>query len=93
MKIGVNALFLIPGEVGGAERYARRTDTPDTPLVGIGRNCTIRNAIIDLDSSIGDGVQLINEAGRDEVIEEDFAIRGGVIVIPRGSSIPNGTVI
>ncbi len=25
MKIGVNALFLIPGEVGGAERYARRT--------------------------------------------------------------------
>jgi glucose-1-phosphate adenylyltransferase len=77
----------------GANFYEWESDTPDTPLVGIGRNCTIRNAIIDLDSSIGDGVQLINEAGRDEVIEEDFAIRGGVIVIPRGSSIPNGTVI
>jgi glucose-1-phosphate adenylyltransferase len=77
----------------GANFYEWESDTPDTPLVGVGRNCTIRNAIIDLDSSIGDGVQLINEAGRDEVIEDDFAIRGGVIVIPRGSSIPNGTVI
>jgi hypothetical protein len=36
---------------------------------------------------------LTNEAGRDEVIEADFAIRGGVIVIPRGSSIPDGTVV
>ena len=77
----------------GANYYEWEPSTPESPLVGIGRNCTIRNAIIDLDASIGDGVQLINEAGRDEVIEDNFAIRGGVIVIPRGSSIPNGTVI
>ena len=25
MKIGVNALFLVPGEVGGTETYLRRT--------------------------------------------------------------------
>ena len=77
----------------GANLYEWESDTPDVPLIGIGRNCTIRNAIIDLDASIGDGVQLTNEAGRDEVIEEEYAIRDGIIVIPRGSSIPSGTVI
>ena len=25
MKVGVNALFMIPGEVGGSETYLRRT--------------------------------------------------------------------
>ena len=28
MKFGVNALFLIPGEVGGTETYVRRTLPP-----------------------------------------------------------------
>ena len=51
--------------------------------IRIGRNCTIRNAILDLDSRIGDGVKLINAKGIDEAEEEQFAIRGGVIVVPR----------
>lgn len=77
----------------GANHYEWEPSESGVPLVGIGRNCTIRNAIIDLDSRIGDGVRLVNEAGRDEVIEENFAIRSGVIVIPRGCTIPDGTVI
>ncbi len=77
----------------GANRFEWEPSQPGAPMLGIGRNCTIRNAIIDLDASIGDGVQLINEAGLNEVIEASFAIRGGVIVIPGGSTIPDGTVI
>jgi hypothetical protein len=39
MKIGINTLFLIPGEVGGTETYLRQTllamvkHFPDFPLV------------------------------------------------------------
>jgi glucose-1-phosphate adenylyltransferase len=77
----------------GANYYEWEPSEPGVPLTGIGRNCTIRDAIIDLDSRIGDGVQLINRDGRNEVIEDGYAIRGGVIVIPRGATIPDGTII
>jgi glucose-1-phosphate adenylyltransferase len=79
--------------VMGANRYEWVSSEPDLPPIGIGRYCTIRNAIIDMDSRIGEGVQLINAHGADEVEEENYAIRGGVIVVPRGACIPDGTVI
>jgi glucose-1-phosphate adenylyltransferase len=77
----------------GANRYEWEPPEDQLPPIGIGRNCTIRNAILDLDSRIGDGVQLINAKGIDEVEEEQYAIRGGVIVVPRGANIPAGTTI
>lgn len=77
----------------GANRYEWEPGEGQDPPLGIGRDCTIRNAILDLDSSIGDGVQLINSSGVDEVEAEQYAIRGGVIVVPRGAHIPAGTII
>ena len=79
--------------VMGANRYEWEPPEDQMPPIGIGRNCTIRNAILDLDSRIGDGVKLINAKGIDEADEEQFAIRGGVIVVPRGAHIPAGTTI
>jgi hypothetical protein len=38
-------------------------------------------------------VKLINADGIDEADTESYAIRGGVIVVPRGVTIPAGTVI
>lgn len=77
----------------GANRYEWEPPEDQLPPIGIGRNCTIRNAILDLDSRIGDGVKLINAKSVDEAEEEQYAIRGGVIVVPRGASIPAGTTI
>ena len=65
---------------------------PDAP-VGIGEGCHLRRAIVDLDASIGDGSRLINEAGVQEASEENYSIRGGIIVVPRKAVIPPGTVI
>ena len=53
----------------------------------------IRNAIIDLDARIGDGVQITNEKGVQESDGEFYSIRGGIIVVPRGAVVPPGTVI
>lgn len=79
--------------VMGANSYEWNPVADDRPAIGIGRGCTIRNAILDLDTRIGDGVQLINAQGVDEVDGENYAIRGGVIVVPRGGHIPAGTII
>jgi glucose-1-phosphate adenylyltransferase len=61
--------------------------------VGIGNDCRLRRAIVDFDASVGEGAQLLNEAGVEEADEENYSIRGGIIVVPRRAVIPPGTVI
>lgn len=66
--------------------------------VGIGEGSTIRGAIIDKNARIGRNVQIINkdhvEEGNNEETEKlGFLIRGGVVVIIKNATIPDGTVI
>ncbi len=63
------------------------------PNVGIGSNSEIRNAIIDKNARIGNNVHLTNAAGVNEEERENYSIRDGIIVIPKNSIIPDGTVI
>jgi len=77
--------------MGCTEQGAARDQ--ETSPVGIGRNCRLRRVIVDFDASIGEGAQLLNEAGIQETDEENYSIRGGIIVVPRRAVIPAGTVI
>jgi glucose-1-phosphate adenylyltransferase len=63
------------------------------PNIGIGNHCTIINAIIDKGVRIGDNVSIINAHNLQEKDGENYSIRDGIIVIPKGSFIRNGTVI
>lgn len=63
------------------------------PHLGAGRNCLIRKAIIDKNVRIGDDVKIINEKGLEEFDGPNFYIRDGIVVIPKNSMIPSGTVI
>jgi glucose-1-phosphate adenylyltransferase len=63
------------------------------PNLGIGTNCVIKNSIIDLDVSIGNNVQLINKENVTETFQDNYAIRDGIIIIPKNSSIPHDTII
>jgi glucose-1-phosphate adenylyltransferase len=63
------------------------------PKIGIGDDCEIRNAIIDNNARIGNGVKLINMRNITEEDAENYVIRDGIIVIPINSIIPDGTVI
>lgn len=64
-----------------------------TPNLGIGNNCIIRNAIIDMDCKIGNNVHLINKDNQTFADGEDWAIREGIIIIPKGSILRDFTVI
>ena len=78
--------------VMGAKSYE-----PDEPegrvALGVGRDCHLRNAIVDLDARIGDGARLVNAAGVQEADGESWCIRGGIIVVPRGAVVPPGTQV
>jgi glucose-1-phosphate adenylyltransferase len=63
------------------------------PRIGIGRECHIRNAIIDKNARIGDGVRLINAQGKSFEETEDYVIRDGIIVVPKHAVIPAGTIV
>ena len=77
----------------GATHFVTQSDeTQDVPL-GIGSNCHLRQAIIDLDARVGHDSRLINVDGVDEIETENYSIRGGIIVVPRGAVIPPGSVI
>jgi glucose-1-phosphate adenylyltransferase len=80
--------------VMGANHFERLDNAPaGLPPLGIGRDCQIRNAVIDFNVRIGDGCVLTNEAGVDYADGENFAIRGGIIVIPKNAVLPPGTRI
>ncbi len=96
-RIGENSR-LERAVIMGADLYESRDDLArnracGVPDVGIGRDCDIRNAIVDKNARIGHGVRLINAKGTTAASAENHAIVDGIIVVPKGAVIPDGTVI
>jgi glucose-1-phosphate adenylyltransferase len=63
------------------------------PNIGVGDDCEIRYTIIDKNARIGNGVKIINVRSAAEEDAENHVIRDGIIIIPKNSIIPDGTVI
>ncbi len=71
--------------------YFEREAPKGVPMAGIGRDCFIKNTIVDKNARIGDGVYISPE-GKPENMESDlFVIRDGILVIPKNTTIPSGT--
>jgi glucose-1-phosphate adenylyltransferase len=64
------------------------------PNIGIGRGSMIRNAIIDKNARIGDGCRIgVDSTKRTDGDFGNYYIKDGIIIIPKGATIPNGTSI
>ena len=63
-----------------------------SPVIGIGRNTVIENAIIDINARIGENVELTNKENVTEHITNDFEVRDGIIIVNKNSVIQAGTV-
>ncbi|MEW6321393.1 MAG: glucose-1-phosphate adenylyltransferase [Acidobacteriota bacterium] len=61
--------------------------------IGIGRDVVIDRAIVDKNARIGDGCRLVNARGLEEADGEGWYVRSGIIVIPKGASVPAGTEV
>jgi glucose-1-phosphate adenylyltransferase len=79
----------------GADFYQQEDPqpAPDRPPLGIGRHCVIEGAIIDKNARIGDGVVITPEGKPADMDGDNYYVRDGVIVVPKGAIIPAGTSI
>jgi glucose-1-phosphate adenylyltransferase len=79
----------------GADFYdadEARAGDQSVPL-GIGQDAILDRVIVDKNARIGRGVRLVNERGVDHEDGHGYAIRNGIIVVPKGAVIPDGTVV
>ena len=77
----------------GADYFDFERPADGVPKLGIGRNCFIRNAIIDKNVRIGDGAYITPDGKANETVTPLYTVRDGVIVIPKNTIIPPGTRI
>ena len=82
----------------GADRHESQEQMAHDSLegllpLGIGSRCVIRNAIIDKNARIGDDVKLVNATSKEHADEDSYSIRDSIIVVPKNTVIPSGTVI
>jgi glucose-1-phosphate adenylyltransferase len=64
-----------------------------TPYPQIGENCIITQTIVDKNVTIGKGVQLINKHKLTDYNGDNIYIRHGIIIVPRGATIPDGFIL
>jgi len=83
----------------GSNHYETDADREENralgrPNIGIGQMCMIRNAIIDINARIGQGCRIGTEnTYREDVDNENYYVRDGIIIIPKNAVIPDGTMI
>lgn len=78
----------------GADYYDPPGNPPGGIPMGVGRDCFIRNAIIDKNARIGDGCYITPD-GKEEgaAVDGKYMVTGGVVVIPKNAVIEAGTRI
>ena len=85
--------------VMGATHYETEEEKAENcrcgiPNIGIGKASIIRRAIIDMNARIGEGCRIgIDDIERKDGDYKDYSIHDGIIVIKKGASIPNGTIL
>jgi glucose-1-phosphate adenylyltransferase len=82
----------------GADRFETAAENADNrrhgvPDLGVGAGAVIEHAILDKDCRIGAGVHIVNRRQAQQEDGSNFVIRDGVVVIPKGAVVHDGTVI
>lgn len=67
--------------------------TDDNPPMGIGQRCFISNAIIDKNVKIGDDVRIAGGDHLEEGEYDHYHVVDGIVIIPKGEVIEDGTKI
>lgn len=78
----------------GSDYYTPPIQTDRLPEdLFVGKNCFIEKTIIDKNACIGNNVKLINKENLENYDSPNIYIRDGIIVIPRGATIPDDFIL
>jgi glucose-1-phosphate adenylyltransferase len=75
------------------EEELRANRRSGQPNIGIGQECTIEGAIIDKNARIGNHVTIRSHDGEPDAETDSYVVRDGIVVIPKGALIPDGTAV
>lgn len=70
-----------------------RPKVKDSPWIGVGKNCKLKNIIIDKNVRIGDNVVIENDKKVKNMESALYCIRDGIVIIPKNTVIKSGTII
>ncbi|MGE0815612.1 MAG: glucose-1-phosphate adenylyltransferase [Vicinamibacterales bacterium] len=77
----------------GADTYQAPGSDGRTIPLGIGPDVELDGVIVDKNARIGAGARLVNADGLQEADGQNYYIREGILVVPKGAVIPPGTVV
>jgi glucose-1-phosphate adenylyltransferase len=79
----------------GADFYDAHPASPHAggPPMGIGEGSLIEDAIIDKNARVGRNVRITGAGGRRPHDGPSYYVREGLVIVPKGGVIPDGTVI
>ncbi len=82
----------------GADRYETEAERAANRSRGIpdfllGDGAVVERAILDKDCRIGRNVRIVNRDGLTNAEGDNYVIRDGIVVIPKGAVVADGTVI
>jgi glucose-1-phosphate adenylyltransferase len=79
----------------GADFYPEEAPSPQpgNPPLGIGRHCHIEGAIIDKNARIGEAAVITSKGKSANTDGENYYIRDGIVVVPKGAVITAGSRI
>lgn len=63
------------------------------PLVGVGENTRIESAIIDKNARIGANCVISPEGKPDHFDGDNYYVREGIVIVPKGAVIADGTIL
>lgn len=77
----------------GADYYESEDAHECSVPLGVGHRSVVKKAIIDKNVRIGAGVKILNSNNDVEKDGDLYYIRDGIVIIPKNTIIPDGTVI
>jgi glucose-1-phosphate adenylyltransferase len=96
-RIGKN-VTITDTVIVGADRFETDTEREENrrhgfPDLTVGDGSVIERAILDKDCRIGRNVQIVNRRRSQDVEADNYVVRDGIVVIPKGAVVRDGTVI
>ncbi len=96
-RIGSN-VTMRDSVVIGADRFETEEERANNrrrgfPDLGVADGSVIERAILDKDCRIGRNVRIVNRRNVQHEDSDRYVIRDGIVVIPKATAVPDGTVI
>jgi glucose-1-phosphate adenylyltransferase len=89
----VHKSVLMGADFYETEDSKKQSEIDGIPLIGVGENTRVESAIIDKNARIGANCVISPEGKPDHYDGDNYYVREGIAVVPKGAVIPDDTII